>query len=170
MKSIKKFYGPDRRQGRSYGFTLIELMVVIVIIGLMAAVATPMFARTIPRIKSRAEARNILNLIRVARSRAIAENSQYGVYLDINNRQYLLFKDTSNPAAAIYDTADSTVSGPIVLDPKVVYSGTTFANNCIVFLPTGAASQSGSVNINSSQSDAAYGISVLAATGKSKIQ
>jgi type IV fimbrial biogenesis protein FimT len=170
MKITNRFLSIEHGHRRNRGFTMIELMVVIVVIGITAAMAAPMFTRIIPRIKTKAEARNILNFMREARSRAIAENTQYGVYLNINNRQYILFKDTTNPSTAIYESADSTAIGPITLDPNVVYSSTSFANNCVVFLPTGAASQSGSVNINSTQSDAAYSIAVLAATGKCKLQ
>jgi prepilin-type N-terminal cleavage/methylation domain-containing protein len=156
--------------GRNRGFTLIEMAIVCVLIGILAAMAVPMFTRIFPRIKCRAEARNILNTIRVARSRAIAENTQYGVYFDSNARQYLLFKDKTNLTAMTYESTDSTVGAPIPVDPSVVYNGIAFAGNCIIMLPTGAASQSGNVGVNTSSGDSPFTISVLAATGKSKLQ
>jgi len=158
------------KTNRRRGFTLIELMVVVVTIGILAAMAGPMFARIVPRLKTRGEARNMLNMIRTAKSRAISENSQYGVYFDINNRSYTLFKDTVNPANASYDNGDSIVSGPVNLDPNAVYVSTSLTNNCIVMLPTGAASQSGNLIVNSSRGDSRITLSILAATGKSKLQ
>jgi prepilin-type N-terminal cleavage/methylation domain-containing protein len=155
---------------RSRGFTLIEMAIVCVLIGILAAMAVPMFTRTIPRIRTKAEARNILNTIRTARSRAIAENSQYGVYFDTNARSYILFKDTVNPSSMTYEGGDSTVGLVNNIDPNVVYNGINFTGNVIVMLPTGAASQSGNLGINSSGGDSPFTISVLAATGKTKLQ
>jgi prepilin-type N-terminal cleavage/methylation domain-containing protein len=165
-----KFHVLHNGTGRKNGFTLIEMAIVCVLVGILAAMAVPMFTRVFPRIKCRSEARNILNTIRIARSRAIAENAQYGVYFDSNARQYKLFKDKTNLSLMTYDATDSTVGAPITVDPSVVYNGIAFAGNCIMMLPTGAASQSGSVGVNTSSGDSPFTISVLAATGKSKLQ
>jgi prepilin-type N-terminal cleavage/methylation domain-containing protein len=165
-----KFHILHNGSGRNRGFTLIEMAIVCVLIGILAAMAVPLFTRTIPRIKCRAEARNILNTIRVARSRAIGENIQYGVYFDSNAKLYELFKDKVNPSLMTFEAGDSVVGAPINVDPNVVYNGIAFANNCIIMLPTGAASQSGSVGVNTTSGDAPFTISVLAATGKSKLQ
>lgn len=155
---------------RSHGFTLIEMAIVCVLIGILAAMAVPMFARVIPRMKARAEARNILSTIRLARSRAISENAQYGVYFDTNAKTYILFKDIINPSLMTYETGDSAVADPTIIDPNVVYNGVNFANNCIVMLSTGAASQSGNLGINDTVGDSPFTISVLAATGRTKLQ
>jgi hypothetical protein len=108
--------------------------------------------------------------MRTARSRAISENAPYGVYFDTGARNYIVFKDKVNPSLMTYESGDSIVAGPVILDGKVVYSAVTFANNTVVMLPTGAASQTGNVNVNSNGGDAPFSISVLAATGRTKLQ
>jgi prepilin-type N-terminal cleavage/methylation domain-containing protein len=155
---------------KTAGFTMIEMAIVAVLVGVLATLAVPMFTRTLPRLKCHAEARNLLSAVRVARSRAIAENIQYGVYFDTNARTYIIFKDIVNQTQYRYNGGDSIVMGPVALDANVVYTGITFSGNSIVMFPTGAASETGTVGINTCSGDTPYTISVLAATGKTRLQ
>ena len=159
-----------RNSKKSAGFTMIEMAIVAVLVGVLATLAVPMFTRTLPRLKCHAEARNLLSAVRVARSRAIAENIQYGVYFDTNARTYIIFKDIVNQTQYRYNGGDSIVMGPVALDANIVYTGITFSGNSIVMLPTGAASETGTVGVNTSCGDTPYTISVLAATGKTRLQ
>ena len=164
--------GGLRRAGRTClaGFTIIELMIIIVIIGIAAAMAVPSFLRTMPRLEARSAARNILNYVRLARSKAVTERSQFGVYIDAVNGQYMLFKDIINLPQETYNSGDSIVVGPEDIDPDITLSGSTFTNDCVVFLPTGSASETGSYTISTADSAFSYTISVLSATGRSKLQ
>lgn len=155
---------------RSAGFTMIEMMIIIVIIGIMAAIAVPSFFSAIPRLKARTEARNILNFMRLARSKAVSDGAQYGVYVDTNNMQYILFKDTINPAQMMYNAGDSVVVGPETIDSDVILTNSSFTSNTVIFLPTGGASQSGSFTLDITDGGSNYTISVLSSTGKSKLQ
>lgn len=155
---------------RSAGFSMIEMMIIIVIIGIIAAMAVPSFFSAIPRLKARTEARNILNFVRLARSKAVSDGAQYGVYIDTNNRQYILFKDTINPAQMMYNPGDSVVVGPETIDSDVVLTGSSFTSNTVIFLPTGGASQSGSFTLDNTEGGSSYTVSVLSSTGKSKLQ
>lgn len=166
MRIFKDRFGSRRSSG---GFTMLEMMIIVVIIGIAAALAAPTFFSAGPRIKARTEARNILNMARLARSKAISDGAQYGVYLDTGNRQYLLFKNTSNPAVMSYDISDSLVSGPVTYSPDLTASS-TFTGSAVVFISTGRASQSGTFDINISGGGAPYSVSVLASTGRSKLQ
>ncbi|MEE9553381.1 MAG: GspH/FimT family protein [candidate division Zixibacteria bacterium] len=154
----------------SSGFTMMEMMIIIVIIGILAAIAVPSFSSIMPKLEVRAQARATLNYIRQARSRAISEGTQYGVHVDAANGQYLLFKDTVNPAQMTYHNGDSVVVGPEIIDPDVNLVASTFANNTIIFQQTGRASQSGSFTYDKSGGGAQYTISVIGATGRSKMQ
>ena len=151
------------------GFTMIEMMIIIVMIGILAAIAVPTLFSGGPRLKARTEARNILNMVRLARSKAVSDGSQYGVYLDSSQKQYLLFKDLSNPALMTYDAGDSLVTGPVTYSPDLS-ANSSFSGDVVVFLSTGRASQSGNFTFDISDGGALYTVSVLASTGRSKLQ
>lgn len=171
MFAAKAMKGLNQKGGmRCAGFTMIEMMIIIVIIGIIAAMAGPSFFNAIPKLKARAEARNVLNFVRLARSKAVSDGAQYGVYIDINNRQYILFKDTINPAQVMYNVGDSVVVGPETIDSDVVLASSSFTGNTVIFLPTGGASQSGSFTLDNTDGGSSYTVSVLSSTGKSKLQ
>jgi prepilin-type N-terminal cleavage/methylation domain-containing protein len=160
----------DKSRKNASGFTMLELMIIVVILGILAAIAVPTFGDYIPKMEARSQARATLNYLRLARSRAISESTQYGVYVDTNNRTYILFKDTVNPAMTTYHDGDSVVVGPETIDPDVTITQSTFSNNAVVFMPTGGASQSGTITFDKVGGGAAYTVSVLGSTGRSKLQ
>lgn len=61
----------ERMEGRRGGFTLIELMVVIMIVGVLFAVALPMFENAGKK-DTRQAAQSLLNTLRLARQHAIS--------------------------------------------------------------------------------------------------
>ena len=58
------------------GFTLLELMIVVIIVGILASLAVPRFISTANKAKE-AEAKNILGAIRAAQLRYYQENDAY---------------------------------------------------------------------------------------------
>jgi prepilin-type N-terminal cleavage/methylation domain-containing protein len=149
------------------GYTIIELMSVIVVIGVLAAMAVPVFVRMAPRLNLKSDARTSLNYLRLARSRAVAENGQYGIFFDTANDRMIFFHDTNSPVTASYEVGlDSVIDSSAVLHNNVAYNTVSFAGNSVVFLPSGAASTSGTVTLNHTETTRIYTISVLAATGR----
>lgn len=150
---------------------MIEMMVAIVILGVMAAMAGPSFSSWIPKMKLKAEAREKLNYLRQARSRAIAENNQYGIYFDTGNNDIIFFKDATNPQLSIYEAgADSIIGTPIESESNVVFANCTLTNNAVIFYPNGSASTSGQIELHDIESTCEHTISVLASTGRVKLE
>jgi prepilin-type N-terminal cleavage/methylation domain-containing protein len=66
----------QKSKGTRKGFTLVELAVVIVIIGVLAAFGVPQFLKSVERSKA-AEAFNYLAAVRAAQERFLAKNGFY---------------------------------------------------------------------------------------------
>ena len=71
------------------GFTLIELMIVVAIIGVLSAIAIPSYSKYLIRGK-RAEARNALLHIAASQERYYSDNNQYGLFNEIDRGPYKL--------------------------------------------------------------------------------
>lgn len=67
------------------GFTLLELMVVLVLISLMVALVVPRFAGSLSRLETTTVSRKIAAGLRYARSRAVTEKSVYVAAFEFEN-------------------------------------------------------------------------------------
>ena len=65
------------------GFTLMELLVVLAILGLALVLAMPTLGRMFPGLELRSEAHDLVNLLREARARAIGRNEEVTVVIDL---------------------------------------------------------------------------------------
>ena len=156
------------------GFSIMEIMIVVVIIGLVAAMAGPKFNREMTRMEFRGDARNVVSMLREARSLALTEKVDHGVYFDQTAATITLFRDEVSSTPPSFGSGDEvlrvdTVSG------QYATIGHTFTAP-VLFSPNGSASESGQVillNYGLVEGDyysTNYAIlNVLAATGRSKL-
>ncbi len=72
----------------SRGFTLLEILVVMVIAGLMISLSPPMFSGAVSSTQLKGSARDLVIALREARSKAIIHNSEQLVYLDLKTPRY----------------------------------------------------------------------------------
>lgn len=72
------------------GFTLMELLVVLGVIGLVLALAVPSFSRVLPALELRTDARNVAGALREARALAIGRNRETTLTIDVEQRSLRL--------------------------------------------------------------------------------
>jgi general secretion pathway protein H len=92
-RNFLKTYGPAR------GFTLFELLVVMLIISLIAALVMPQTAASLPGVRLKSAARAVAASLRYARSRAVYESTPYVAIFD-STRKFLAVEPIETPLDA----------------------------------------------------------------------
>lgn len=159
---------------RQRGFTLMELMIVVVIIAVMMAVILPSLRGVAENNRLRGSVRELMSLMKYARSEAVFNARTTEVFLDTEKRQYWLDLRTPDPKTGKYNpkgkrttmerkrTLENDVWFPLVSN---VQDSNVLDNGIIAvdFYPDGSASPclitvGNSKNVN-------YTLEVLKSTG-----
>jgi general secretion pathway protein H len=113
------------------GFTLMEIMVVMVIAGLMIALVPPLFSGAVSGTKLKGSVRDLAVILRETRSQAINTNTEQIVQLDLESSRYRA--GDAKPRALPEDAAIAIelVSGARVAE---------MAQHVVRFFPDGSSS------------------------------
>jgi len=130
----------------AYGFSTIELMVVLVILGITLAATIPSFRNSLKTQRLDGAADRIAVKMRLARSRAIAENTPYLIAWYAVSGELFLVRDENGDGTPNW--GDEYQEGPIGLPDGVSLANSTtdpFPEDYVSFLPDGSTSASGTL-------------------------
>ena len=172
---MRAFRINDRR-----GFTLVELMEVVMILGLMITLTAANWRRIVPRAQLNAAVRSLSNVLNGTRSEAIARNAEFRVLYDLDNEAYWVetpYKKTGGLAAErIPGEPDPEEDLRGKIDFKELGDGVTFTSIKIDgedyvdgqvyvrFTPGGSSSEH-TIELLHAATNTSYTIEVLALTG-----
>jgi len=132
-----------RKSERPRGFTFIELMIVMLIFGIFAAVAAPRYREALSRFRADATAKRVAADLRLAQRHAQRTSTSQSVVFDVENNRYVL---TGIPDL---DHADQTYAFDLGdSDYQAVLQSAVFGNNStLTFDIYGRPDKSGTVVI-----------------------
>lgn len=116
---------------RSRGFTLLEMLVVLIIAGLMVALVPPLFSGAVSGTKVKGSARDLVIALREARSKAIIQNNEQVLHLDLETPRYRVGDGDIRALPDGMAIAVETITGARV-DPR--------AKHTLRFFPDGSSS------------------------------
>ena len=121
------------RENPSSGFSLLELVLVVLVMGLAVAISYPSLSRGSATLRLRAAGRDVLNVLRYAREKAITEQTELHVVAEKEARQVLL-TDELGENARTYALPSSVAIQRLLLGVEEIREGPLV----IRFLPNGS--------------------------------
>lgn len=126
------------------GFTLIEMMIVLAIFAIVAAIAIPNFMSLLPGMRLNGAARQVMGDLMAARMNAVKQNNRFRVFFNSpGTNQYQILDDDDNDGSAdtgeeittkniqdnYHDVSFSSTTNPIFYPRGTAYGTTVTVTN-----------------------------------------
>ena len=118
-----------RKDKNIKGYSMVEILLVIVIMAIIATIASSMFGKHVQRIKLKEVASAIMSDMKLAKQRSAAESVNYEITFDLTNHGYTISGGSYNLTKKLSDFGENI---------KIVES--KFTNNKVTFQPRGTLS------------------------------
>ena len=167
-------HSSTRLQGvrRARGFTLVELMVVLVIVGVILVIAAPGFSTLTQRTRLKSYANEVVASIYLARSEAIKRNGQMTLCVSTDGANCTGGGDWEE-GWIVVDPNDTVIKHQQSLAPGIIlFELSSAAFTTMAFQPSGIVSTSAALKLCQQTSSAGVEekIVTVSATGKPRIQ
>ena len=164
---------------KQYGFTVIEMMITLAIIGILVAAAGPGYQDFVANSRMNAQSSEFLTGMQYARSEAIKRNATVSICKSSNgsscaasgtwSQGWIIFVDGGTTGTV--DGGDIILRAHEALSGGVTMVGTTAVASVISYQSNGMAAQAGQLDMcNSRQNIAGRDIIVTTGTGKPVLQ
>ena len=153
------------------GITLLELIIVMVIIAIGAALMVPSFGAWMPHYRLRGASRDIVSVMRAAQMKAVSNNMRYGVAFDptANPQQFQLYRNSGGTFQTDGSVPNSLPTGVLFNDIADLPKTGPGDQYIIRFFPDSTAEANGAISLINSKNSIKT-IRVFSSTGRITIQ
>ena len=146
MRSLQKIR--NSKHLNNSGFNLIEMMIIVVIIGILAGMTLPAFARYLNNQKIEGARNALISDLAYARSLAVARRTTFQMVFNGNSYQIIqpgpntVMRSFEAPSGVLYNAdVDPQFFAHGLVEPAVIIlQGQNIPDEVITLLPTGAVS------------------------------
>ena len=78
---------------RKHGFTLIEVLVALIVLGILTAIAIPGFSTWLPKYRLKSASRDLYSNMQLAKMGAIKANADWAIVFDAGSNSYKICSD-----------------------------------------------------------------------------
>ena len=142
MSILKRTIKKNRK-----GFTLVELMISVSIMGLIAVLSVPGFSRFLQSWKLMGDANQFAGVLRTARAAAVTKNISVVFNFDTDDETFFYYEDNDRDGSL---DNNEYCSATYSLESGIGFSAHTLSSETLTFGAMGNTRESGSITIRNS--------------------